>query len=548
MDVPVQTGSIVIDNKTGRILSFVGGRDHTITQVNHATNAFRSNGSTMKPLLAYAPALDYGFIGAGSPVVDVKFVRPTDGYDPINYNPNQELGIIPARQAVASSQNLAVLRLYDSILDRRPATYLEKMGFSKLQPQDYENLSTVLGGLNIGASVEENTNAYATFANNGQFIDAYMIERIEDLDGNIVYEHEVAPVDVFAPETAYIMTDMLRDVMKPGGTATLAKSQLKFSSDFAAKSGTTQDHNDVWLVGYNPNISVGVWMGYEKQRTLNVFNNRYQHPSNRVNRLWANYLNTLYDINPELVGTKETFKKPEGVVTRSFCGISGLAPSTSCANAGLVTSDLFNKNVFLPTQPDDSFVSSTSVVINGNTYAALPNTPTEFVQMSGFGLNQAFVDRMLGWLGGDASKLLSFSSGKGVVTGAPFSADSAPPQSVFATLANGSLSWSASPSNDVVGYRVYSVSGQGRSLVRSLKSYEGYRVPVSPGVRYIVVAVDITGLESGASNEVGEIVETAPPAPPETEEENVEPEEIIEEPEELDEIEVDVDPAEPSGE
>src|SRR5690606_13440291 len=149
-----------------------------------------------------------------------------------------------------------------------------------------------LGGLNIGASVEENTNAYATFANNGQFIDAYMIERIEDLDGNIVYEHEVAPVDVFAPETAYIMTDMLRDVMKPGGTATLAKSQLKFSSDFAAKSGTTQDHNDVWLVGYNPNISVGVWMGYEKQRTLNVFNNRYQHPSNRVNRLWANYLNT----------------------------------------------------------------------------------------------------------------------------------------------------------------------------------------------------------------------------------------------------------------
>src|SRR5690606_18549220 len=261
-----------------------------------------------------------------------------------------------------------------SILDRSAATYLEKMDFSKLDKKDYVNLSTVLGALDIGASVEENTNAYATFAISWQFIDAYMIDRIEDLDGNIIYEHKVEPVKVFAPETAYMMTDMLRDVLKQGGTGTLAKSQLKFSSDFAAKSGTTQDHNDVWFVGYNPNISLGVWMGYEMKRTLYAFNNRYQHPSQRVNRLWAKYLNSLYDINPELVGTKETFKKPEGVVTRSFCGISGLAPSTSCSNAGLVTSDLFNKNVFLPTQPDDSFVSSTSVVINGNTYAALSNT------------------------------------------------------------------------------------------------------------------------------------------------------------------------------
>lgn len=423
------------------------------------------------------------------------------------------------------------------------------MGFSKLTEGDYVNLSTSIGGITHGATVEENTNAYTTFANNGQFNDAYMIERIEDLDGNIVYEHEAAPVDVFAPETAYMMTDMLRGVMKQGGTATLAKSQLKFSSDFAAKTGTTQDHKDVWLVGYNPNISVGVWLGYDHHAHFMHLITVTKDPSQRVNRLWANYLNTLYDIDPELVGTKETFKKPEGVVTRSFCGISGLAPSTSCANAGLVTSDLFNKNVFLPSKPDDSFVSSTSVVINGNTYAALPNTPTEFVQMSGFGLNQAFVDRMLGRLGGDASKLLSFTSGKGVVTGAPFSADSAPPQPVYATLANGSLSWTASSSNDVVGYRVYSVTDQGRSLVRSLKSYEGYRVSVSPGVRYIVVAVDITGLESGYSNEVGEVVETAPP---ETEdEENVVPGEVIEEPEEpedLDEIEVDVDPVEPSGE
>ncbi|MBD8037521.1 penicillin-binding protein [Solibacillus sp. A46] len=534
VDVPVQTGSIIIDNKTGRILSFVGGRDHQLEQLNHATQAYRSNGSTMKPLLAYAPALEYGVIGAGSPVVDVKFKRDYDNYEPVNYIPTQELGIIPARQAVASSQNLALLRLYDSILDRRPATYLDKMGFSKLTEGDYVHLSTAIGGITHGATVEENTNAYTTFANEGKFIDAYMIERIEDLDGNVVYEHKVEPVEVFSPETAYMMTDMLRDVLQQGGTATLAKSQLKFSSDFAAKTGTTQDHKDVWLVGYNPNISVGVWLGYDQPRTLYAFNNRYQHPSNRVNRLWASYLNTLYDIDPELIGTKETFKKPEGVVTQSFCGISGLAASTSCSNAGLVVSDLFNKNVFLPTQPDDSFVSSTSVVINGSTYAALPSTPTEFVQMSGFGLNQAFIDRMLGRLGGDASKLLPFSTGNGVVSGAQFEADGAPPEAVFATLANGSLSWTASASNDVVGYRVYSITNEGTSLVRSLKSYEGFQMSVSEGVRYVVVAVDITGLESGYSNEVGEVY-IAPPEP--EDEENTVPGEIIEE--DLDDIEID---------
>ena len=284
-----------------------------LVEVNHATQAYRSNGSTMKPLLAFGPALEYGVIGAGSPVVDVKFTRSYDNYSPTNYTATQELGIIPARQAVASSQNLATLRLYDSILDNRPATFLEKMGFSRLTEGDYVNLSTAIGGLTNGTSVEENTNAYATFANGGNFIDAYMIEKIEDLDGNVIYEHQVEPVEVFSPETAYMMTDMLRDVLSDG-TAKRAKSMLKFSSDFAAKSGTSQDHKDVWVVGYNPNISLGVWLGYDQPRSLYAFNNTYYEPSVRVNMLWATFMNTMYDINPDLVGTKETFIQPENVV------------------------------------------------------------------------------------------------------------------------------------------------------------------------------------------------------------------------------------------
>jgi len=214
---PVQVGAIMIENRTGKILSFVGGRGHEAEAVNHATQSFRQNGSTMKPLLVYAPAIEYGLIGAGSPVVDVKF--NLSGWKPVNFLSNQELGIIPARQALASSQNLATVRLYKDILNRRPAEFLDKMGFSALQDVDYENPSMALGGMNIGTTVEENTAAFATFANSGKFVAPYMIEKIEDRNGNIVFQHELPEVDVFSPQTSYIITDMLRDV-PTYGTAT----------------------------------------------------------------------------------------------------------------------------------------------------------------------------------------------------------------------------------------------------------------------------------------------------------------------------------------
>lgn len=510
IQMPVQTGSVLIENKTGRILSFVGGRDFEITELNHATQAYRPNGSTMKPLLVYGPAIEYGVIGAGSPVVDVKFVRQSDGYAPSNYIESDERGIMPAREALAHSQNLTALRLYDRIIDRQPATLLEKMGFSRLTTGDYQNLATAIGALSIGTTVEENTNAFATFANSGQFIDAYMIEKIADLDGNIVYEHQAEPVEVYSPETSYMITDMLRDVLEYG-TGTQAKSTLKFNADFAAKTGTTQDYKDVWLVGYNPNVSLGVWLGYDQQRSLYQFNNTYLQPSTRINLLWANLMNAAYDIKPELVGTQETFIQPENVVTASFCGISGLAPSTACTDAGLVRSDLFNKNVYLPTEPDDSFISSSTptVSINGISYKALELTPSEFINYgSGLALNQEFVDQMLGRLGGDPSRLLprySWLSNR-VVSAATFNPDSSAPAGVSVSLSGNTLSWTPSNSNDVVGYRVLNVTNGSRTHVATIRDGEEQSISVSGGSSYVVVAVDITGRESDYSNTV-----TTPP-------------------------------------
>lgn len=491
--MPVQVGSILIENKTGRILSFVGGRDFGITELNHATQSFRPNGSTMKPLLVYGPAIEFGVIGAGSPVVDVKFSYK--GWAPTNYNPNEERGIIPAREALAYSQNLTAIRLYDQIIDKRPAEFLDKMGFSKLTEEDRVNHAAAIGALTYGTTVEENTNAFATFANGGTFIDAYMIEKIEDVDGNIIYQHTPEPVQVFSPETSYIITDMMRDVFKYG-TGAKARTTLKFSSDFAGKTGTTQEYKDVWLIGYNPNVTLGVWLGYDQPRTLYQLNNIYFQPSTRVNLLWASLMNAAYDVKPELIGTKERFEKPKDVVYASFCGLSGMAPSKACSNAGLVRNDLFIRK-FVPTKEDNSFISSESrtVLINGESYLALESTPQEFTYTSSeLTLNEEFIKKMLGRLGGNPDKLLENQSVK-VASAKSFQADQAAPQPVNATIKGNVLSWSPSPSNDVVGYRVYNLSNGEKRLIASVKSGESRSIAVGNG-QYGVAAVDITGLES----------------------------------------------------
>lgn len=495
---PVQVGSIMIENKSGKILSFVGGRDFDLSNVNHATQAYRANGSTMKPLLVYAPAIEYGKIGAGSPVVDVKFnINPP--WPLSNFQAGQELGVIPARQALATSQNLATARLYRDIIDRDPAQYLDKMGFSKLTEEEHHIPSLSIGAMKHGTSVEENTNAFATFANGGQYIESYMIEKIEDMDGNIVYQHEVEPVDVFSPETSYIISDMMRDVTTQG-TAKIMKQNLNFGIDLAAKTGTTNDYVDAWLVGYNPNVSLGVWLGY-KDNTKGLYppslRGSYLPPSNRVNLLFAQLMNAANSSAPDLVKASDRFQRPGGVVDRSFCGISGMAPSKACSSAGLVQTDLFNANVFVPSTPDNSITTSSYVMANGQKVAASDNTPSEFVVKGSIGVTQAYIKKMLGPWGGDGSKLFPGNSpfAKNVVAGKPSNAGSGKISAVSASIKDGVLSWNASP--NAIGYYIY----KDGKKVATVKDGQKLSMKVGKGA-YTVRAIGASGQQSGNSNSV----------------------------------------------
>ncbi|MFB6467646.1 transglycosylase domain-containing protein [Cytobacillus sp. Hz8] len=493
---PVETGAILIENKTGKILSFVGGRDFDREQLNHAMSAKRSNGSTMKPLLVYGPSFEFGKLSPGSILPDIPLsLNPASSAPwPHNYGGGYH-GLVTAREALAKSYNVPAVKAYVDILNQRPAEYLKKMGFTSLTEADYTTRSLALGGLTNGVTVEENVNAFGTFANAGQFIDAYLIDKIVDKSGKTIYKHKVKKVNVFSPQTAYLTLDMMRDVISSGTAASL-NGRLKFSSDWAGKTGTGQDYKDSWFVAVNPNVSFGVWTGYDTPSPLEQYYKGLTYGVRNI-YLWADLMNAAYDVAPNLVDPQETFKMPGGIVRRSICGLTGQTPTDACAKAGLVTTDLFNAK-FPPSQGEDGgFGEGKYVIIGGKKYLALDSTPSEFVE-TGIMLNPDYIKKLLGsnininqYLpkDGNWSNML--------IAGDKLNENGKTPSAVNVAVSGNTISWSKNSESDIIGYHVYSASG-GTKKVTSIKAGSSLRYHVGNG-SYYVTAVDIAGNESAPS-------------------------------------------------
>ncbi|MBO8177791.1 MAG: penicillin-binding protein [Bacillus sp. (in: Bacteria)] len=492
---PVQIGAILIENTTGRIISFVGGRDFSIEQLNHATQGRRSNGSTMKPLLVYAPALELGAATPGTIIPDTEMsIRAGNGeiWKPNNYT-GRYYGLVSARYALAKSYNVPAAKIYLDIKQYRPVEYLAKMGFTSLTDVDYTTTAIALGSITNGVTVEENVNAYATFANGGQFVDAYLIEKIIDKNGNVIYQHESQPVNVFSPQTAYLTIDMMRDVLKYGTAASVPR-MLKFSADWAGKTGTSQNFHDAWFVATNPNVTFGTWIGYDTPRSLKAAG--YENYSIRNLKIWAQLINAAYDIEPELIAPKSRFKMPGGIVRRSYCAVSGLLPSEACSKAGLVETDIFNAK-FVPNKVDNSLINGFYVTIDGKKYVALESTPPEFTE-PGLMLNPEFIAEITGGRLDDLEQLIPDNPKweKILIPEAIFKDDGKNPAPVQAKVSGKIISWTKSASKDVIGYRIYSKAGQ---KVASVKSSEPLRISLPDG-EYMVKAVDVAGKESSPSN------------------------------------------------
>jgi penicillin-binding protein len=505
---PVEVGAMLIENKTGKIISFVGGRDFNKQKLNHATSAVRQNGSTMKPLLVYGPAIEMGLASPGTTLPDVALHlspgKPNIPW-PLDYD-RRYSGLVSARYALTVSYNVPAVKLYSEILKFSPAKYLEKMGFTSLTKDDYTNRATAIGSLTNGVTVEENTNAFTTFANGGKFIDAYLVDQIVDKNGKVIYQHDIKPVDVFKPQTAFLTLDMMRDVVKKG-TAAAVNSRLKFQTDWAGKTGTGVEYIDSWFVGTNPNVTFGIWSGYDTPKSLNTAGSVAYY--NRTYFLWADLINAAYDIKPDLIDPKESFTMPAGIVKRSFCAVSGLLPSEACTKAGLVESDYFNANN-VPTKVDDSLIAGKYVQIGDKKYLALDSTPNEFAQ-TGLILNPDFITRMVGENFTNTRQLIPNRSrwGNILVPDAKMVDNGKRPDKVSLGVSGNTITWSASAENDVIGYHVYK-GDIFSTKVADIKSGSSLSFTVADGT-YYVTTVDIAGNESEPSNHV--VVTSTVPSP-----------------------------------
>lgn len=342
--VEIQVGSSLIDNATGRIIAFVGGTNYMENMLNHGLDVERQPGSTIKPLLVYAPGFEAGLITPASMVSDSRLFVPSGGsgsHEITNVGQVYSGENVPVRQALSESMNIPTTRIYMELLEQTsPAEYLPAMGLGPdvIHPDEYNNPSLALGGTGyseqnedgtydwwFGPTVLEMTSAFSTLGNNGKHAEPFLIDRIETRNGEVLYQNESTATEVFSPEASYLTVDILREVMET--TARGTEEQLNFSADIAGKTGTTDAREDVWFIGMTPNVTLSSWMGYDVDK-ISLSDENGQSPSTRNRGFWARLMNAVHENNPTLVGTDKTFVQPEGIVTENVLAETGMKSGT----------------------------------------------------------------------------------------------------------------------------------------------------------------------------------------------------------------------------
>ena len=243
---------------TGDVRAMIGGLDWSRSQFNRATQAYRQPGSSFKPMI-YAAAMDRGFTPA-SVVNDAPISFNVGGgqvWAPRNFE-NRFFGPTTVRQALTKSRNVVTVKLVSSMGMKYLLSYLPRFGFTRPFPR---NLSIALGSSEV--TLLEMTEAFGVFANLGMRVEPRFITKITDVRGELIEEAPILRRPAISPDTAYVMTSMLRNVID-NGTGT--KAQIDRPA--AGKTGTTNDQRDVWFIGYTPQLLTGVWVGYDQDKSL----------------------------------------------------------------------------------------------------------------------------------------------------------------------------------------------------------------------------------------------------------------------------------------
>jgi penicillin-binding protein 1A len=308
---PLQAALVSLDPRTGEVRAMVGGRNFVDSRFNRVTQAKRQPGSAFKPFV-FAAALERGFTpatvitGLHEPVMTTRGAWvPEDGH--------LEADSISMRAALRVSSNRAAVRVIEDVGIPVAVDYAERFGMKDMPKVP----SLVLGSGEV--TMLSLVSAYGAFATDGVRAEPRLIRRVTTADGQVLYESKVSTSEVISPRTAYLVTSMLQDVVN-AGTGAQVRS-LGFSMPAAGKTGTTNEYRDAWFVGYTPALVTGVWVGYDRPRTIVAGG----YAAQLAVPLWTRFM---------MAATRgeraRAFRVPDSIVTAEICPLSGKLATDAC--------------------------------------------------------------------------------------------------------------------------------------------------------------------------------------------------------------------------
>lgn len=336
-----QASGTCIDNDTGKVVAIVGGRDQKDIgySLNRAYQSPRQPGSSIKPLLVFAPALERGW--TPSSVVNDNPMDEDDEHHVSNSGGSYS-GQITLRRAVEKSSNVVTMRIYEQIGPNTALNYLEKMNFKYLQDEDYKYYTTCLGGFTRGTTSEEMAAGYATLANDGVYREPTCIVKITTSDGKEVISSETDETRVYTESAAKNMTDVLQSVIA-GGTGSGAKVS---GIDTAGKTGTTTSNRDGWFCGYTPYYTTAIWVGRDDNKEMASLSGA-SYPKS----IWTRFMNAIHEGvsgDKQLSGSGEA-DSGESVTTAASEGSTSSASSSSEASTTQTTQNTTAATTAAPT-------------------------------------------------------------------------------------------------------------------------------------------------------------------------------------------------------
>jgi penicillin-binding protein 1A len=323
----LQAAVTLLDNSTGGILAIVGGRDYRHSKYNRAIQGERQIGSTVKPFV-YAAGVAAGFLPGT--LIDDAPIQPGEiqggdpGWSPQNSD-GKFLGLKTLTDGLVLSRNTMTTRLGNYTGLDRVLNLLADSGFNMPKvrtPQIY------IG--NIGGNVRQLASAMSVFPNQGVRRRTFLIDRIVDKTGAIIYQTPVLEAEVVNPGVAHVMRQILGQVMERG-TAAAVRSEHGFKEPGGGKTGTTNDYKDAWFAGYTDRLTCGVWVGLDKPQTIidEGYGGRLSLP------IWADLMKEAVKI-----GYKTDVAKAGLPLTRvSLCRLSSQLATDGCHHAGMAYDD-----------------------------------------------------------------------------------------------------------------------------------------------------------------------------------------------------------------